>query len=264
MKIPFTKLHGTENDFLVTWAFEAPSEGLEEAARRICARTTGVGADGWMLAWAEGGGLRTRLFNSDGSEAEISGNGTRCAAAFALLKNVTAGPELTITTGAGPKRLRLLSRRSGLFQFEMNMGLPQTEELHATMHLAGRDFDATLLDVGNPQCAIFVDRLPKDWRIAAREAEQHPRFPHRSNVSFVEVIDRHTIRAVFFERGAGETRSSGTGSAGAALAAILRCVADSPVEIQTPAGQLLLRWDQSVYLTGPAELVAEGEFFLEY
>jgi diaminopimelate epimerase len=181
-----------------------------------------------------------------------------------VLKNVVPGPEITITTGAGPKHLLLLSNENGLFQFEMDMGLPRTEELHATMHLAGRDFDATILNVGNPQCAIFVDQLPDDWRIAAREAERDPRFPNRSNVSFVKVVDRHTIRAVFFERGAGETRSSGTGSAGAALAAILRCEADSPVRIQTPAGQLSLRWEQSVFLRGPAKLVAEGEFFLEY
>lgn len=264
MKIPFTKLHGAENDFLLSWASEAPSEELPEIARRICARATGVGADGWMLVWPESEGLRTQLFNSDGSKAEISGNGTRCAAAFAVLKNVVPGPEITITTGAGPKHLLLLSNENGLFQFEMDMGLPRTEELHATMHLAGRDFDATILNVGNPQCAIFVDQLPDDWRIAAREAERDPRFPNRSNVSFVKVVDRHTIRAVFFERGAGETRSSGTGSAGAALAAILRCEADSPVRIQTPAGQLSLRWEQSVFLRGPAKLVAEGEFFLEY
>ena len=264
MKIPFAKLHGAENDFLLTWANEAPSENLPETARRICARTTGVGADGWMLAWPEPDGLSTRLFNSDGSTAEMSGNGTRCAAAFALLKKVSTGPDLTVTTGAGPKKLHLVFRRNYLFQFEMDMGEPRLEELHASLHLAGRDFDATLLNVGNPQCAIFADRLPDDWRAVAAEAERHPRFPHHSNVSFVQVIDRHNIRAVFFERGAGATRSSGTGSTGAAVAAILRCIADSPVEIHTPAGQLMLRWEKSVLLTGPAELVAEGEFFLEY
>lgn len=269
IRIPFTKLHGAENDFLLTWAREAPEENLPETARRICARTTGVGGDGWMLAWPEEDALRTHLFNSDGSEAEISGNGTRCAAAFALLKGAATGPEITVTTGAGPKHLRLISRQGNRFQFEMDMGLPRTEELRAKMHLAGRDFDATVLNVGNPQCAIFVERLPPDWPphdwlIAAREAERHPRFPNRSNVSFVQVMNRHVIRAVFYERGAGETRSSGTGSTGAAAAAILRGDADSPVEIQTPAGELLLRWDQSVFLTGPAELVAEGEFFLEY
>jgi diaminopimelate epimerase len=264
MKIPFTKLHGAENDFLLTWANEAPAENLPEAARRICARTTGVGADGWMLASPDHNGLSTRLFNSDGSTAEMSGNGTRCAAAFALLHNVTPGPDLTVKTGAGPKHLHLISRRGGLFQFEMDMGDPQVEELRATMHLCGRDFDATLLDVGNPQCAIFSGPFPEDWRTIAAEAERHPRFPRGSNVSFVQVIDRHNIRAVFFERGAGETRSSGTGSTGAAAAAILRCVADSPVEIHTPAGRLMLRWEKSIFLTGPAELVAEGEFFLEY
>jgi diaminopimelate epimerase len=264
MTIPFTKLHGAENDFLLTWADKAPSANLPETARRICARTTGVGADGWMLISPEQNGLSTRLFNSDGSTAEMSGNGTRCAAAFALLKNVRSGPDLTVVTGAGPKQLHLISRQGGRFEFEMDMGLPQVEELRTTMHLAGRDFDATLLNVGNPQCAIFVDSFPDDWLVAAAEAERHPRFPHRSNVSFVQTVDRHSIRALFFERGAGETRSSGTGSTGAAVAAILRCVADSPIEIHTPAGQLMLRWEKSVCLTGPAELVAEGEFFLEY
>lgn len=263
-KIPFTKLHGAENDFLLTWAEAAPREDLAETACRICARNTGVGGDGWMLVGREGEALRTRLFNSDGSEAEISGNGTRCAAAFALLKGVSIGPDITIITAAGAKHLRLISRRGNAFRFEMDMGEPHLEELHASMQLAGRTFDATILNVGNPQCAIFVDSLPEDWRTAAQEAERHPRFPKRSNVSFVTVVNRHTIRAVFFERGAGETRSSGTGSTGAAAAAILRCVADSPVEIQTPSGQLLLRWDSSVFLTGPAELVAEGDFFVEY
>jgi len=262
--IPFTKLHGAENDFLLTWAAQAPLESLPELSRRICARTTGIGADGWMLVWPEGTDLRTRLFNSDGSEAEMSGNGTRCAAAFALLNNPAAGPEILVTTGAGPKKLRLLSRHGNAFAFEMDMGLPRPEEIRATLHLAGRDFDACILNVGNPQCAIFVDALPEDWRSAAAEAERHPRFPSRSNVSFVEVLDRHTLQTVFFERGAGETRSSGTGSTGAATAAILRGVAETPIEIRTPAGPLRLRWDDSVYLSGPAELVGEGRFWIEY
>ena len=260
--IPFTKLHGAENDFLLTWADQAPEQDLPQIARRMCARTTGVGADGWMLAWPGEGGLRTRLFNSDGSEAELSGNGTRCAAAFALLKNAASPPMIAITTAAGRKELNIISLTDGKFVFEMDMGLPVVEELRTTMRLAGADFDATILNVGNPQCAIFVERLPENWRAAAAEAEAHPRFPKRSNVSFVTVLDRNTIAAEFYERGAGETRSSGTGSTGAACAAILRGVVDSPVEIRTPAGPLLLRWDSTVYLTGPAEIIAEGTFFL--
>jgi diaminopimelate epimerase len=260
--ISFTKLHGAENDFLLTWAEDAPSDNLPDIARRVCGRTTGVGADGWMLVSKHGAGLRTRLFNSDGSEPEISGNGTRCAAAFAISQGISSGPEVPIMTAAGEKLLRLISRDGNRFLFEMNMGLPRMEELHAAMRLNGADYDATLLNVGNPQCAIFVDQLPEAWRVAARQAEGHKRFPNRSNVSFVRVVDRHTIDCVFYERGAGETRSSGTGSTGAGCAAILRKAVDSPVEIRTPAGSMSLRWDDSVYLTGPAELIAEGRFFL--
>lgn len=260
--IPFTKLHGDQNDFLVSPEQDTPAGDLTDIARRICARSTGVGADGWMLVSQGAGKLRTRLFNSDGSEPEMSGNGTRCAAAFALWKGLATGLEIPIITAAGEKMLRLISRDGLRFLFEMNMGLPRMEELHATMHLAGSDFDATLLNVGNPQCAIFVDELPWNWRAAAEEAEAHPRFPNRSNVSFVRVTNRHAIECVFYERGAGETRSSGTGSTGAGCAAILRKAVESPVEIRTPAGSMKLRWDDSVYLTGPAEVVGEGRFFL--
>ena len=262
--IEFAKLHGDENDFLLSWADGIAEEDLPVVARRICARTTGVGADGWMLVCRAEGGLRTRLFNSDGSEPEISGNGTRCAAAFALRNHVVPPPDVTVTTVAGPKKLHLLTQAGQKFVFEMDMGLPAIEELNATMQLGGNAFEATILNVGNPQCVIFAGSLPTNWRSLAEEAERHPRFPHRSNVSFVEVRDAHHIDAVFFERGAGETRSSGTGSTGAAVAAILRGYAESPVDIRTPAGSLRLRWEESVYLTGPAEFIAEGTFFLDY
>src|SRR5450631_2366412 len=106
---PFTKLHGAENDFILSWADDSPRTNWPEIARRICARTTGIGADGWMLVWRESGGLRTQLFNSDGSEAEISGNGTRCAAAFALLNNAASPPTIAITTAAGRKELNVMS-----------------------------------------------------------------------------------------------------------------------------------------------------------
>ncbi len=263
LTIPFIKLHGAENDFILTWRQDAPPQALPEVARHICARTTGIGADGWMLVETDRGGLRTKLYNSDGSEPEISGNGTRCAAAFGLYTGAVAPPSFIITTAAGPKLLRLISRTSLAFEFEMDMGLPQLEELHSPLDLAGVHYDATILNVGNPQCAIFVSEMPLDWRIPAAQAESHPRFPKRSNVSFVKVNDRHSIDALFYERGAGETRSSGTGSTGAAVAAILRKEVESPVEIRTPAGSLHLRWDTSVFLTGPAEVIGEGTFFLD-
>ncbi len=257
--IPFAKLHGAENDFLITWG-ESIHQGadLPSLARRICARTTGVGADGWMLAWRTPEGLRTRLFNADGSEPEISGNGTRCAAAFAYLEGHIEKPEIVITTAAGPKHLQLIHRAGLQFQFEMDMGLPQMQELHAALPFAGRNWDASILNVGNPQCAIFVADFPADWRTIAAEVEAAPRFPHRTNVSLVKKISDHVIEALFYERGAGETRSSGTGSTGAAVSAILRNLVQSPVEIKTPAGPLHLRWAESVFLTGPAEFVCKG------
>jgi diaminopimelate epimerase len=262
-EIPFTKLHAAENDFLLTLTQQAPEENLPEIARRICARTTGIGADGWMLVTPEHEKLRTRLFNSDGSEPEMSGNGSRCAGAFALLNGLVSGPEIELLTGAGHKSLRLLSRDANSFLFEMDMGLPRVDELRTTMRLADEYYDVTTLNVGNPQCVIFVDDLPQRWREAAKEAEAHPRFPKRSNVSFVRVVAPDAIDVLFYERGAGETRSSGTGSTGAASAAILRGVVESPVEIRTPAGSMSLRWDDSVYLTGPAELIGEGKFFVD-
>jgi diaminopimelate epimerase len=262
IKIPFSKLHGAENDFLLTWANEAPEARLPEIARKICARTTGIGGDGWMLVSHEGEQLITRLFNSDGSEPEISGNGTRCAAAFGLWTGALTGEVVFISTAAGLKALKVLARKKTCFRFEMDMGEPQylAHEIRAKLELPSGSFDATVLNVGNPQCAIFVDSLPDDWRSIGALAEMDSRFPHRTNVSFVRVIDKHNIEATFFERGAGETRSSGTGSTGAAVAAILRGEAESPVIIHTPAGELTLRWEESVYLTGPAEFIGEGVF----
>jgi diaminopimelate epimerase len=263
--LPFAKLHGAENDFLLTWAEEAPVVDLPETSRRICSRNTGIGADGWMLVWRATPGIRTRLFNSDGSEAEISGNGTRCAAAFGLLKGALAGPDVEVITAAGTKQLHVIQQQRNSFLFEMNMGQPlyQAEEVSTPLVLSTGVYDATILNVGNPQCAIFVDTLPSNWRIPAAEAEGHSRFPQRTNVSFFSVRDPHSIDAVFYERGAGETRSSGTGSTGAAVAAILREKVQSPVQVHTPAGSMTLRWDDSVYLTGPAELIGEGIYFLD-
>jgi diaminopimelate epimerase len=117
------------------------------------------------------------------------------------------------------------------------------------------------VDVGNPQCAVFVNQFEANWEETGAGIEAHPFFPKRTNVSFVRVLDEHTIEVRFFERGVGPTLSSGTGSTGAAVAAILRGVAKSPVEVRTLAGNLDLRWDDSVYLTGPAVLTGRGEFY---
>jgi diaminopimelate epimerase len=198
-----------------------------------------------------------RLFNSDGSEPELSGNGTRCAAALLLLDR-TEG-EVRIRTGAGIKHLRLIGRNGPEYLFEMNMGQIRVAGLHATVQ--GRD--AVIMDAGNPQCALPVQDFDFDWRAVGKNVEHDPLFPNRTNVSFVKPIDRHTIDVRFWERGAGETNSSGTGSSGAAMAAIARGLAESPVTVMTPAGPLQVRLEGSMYLTGPSQIVLNGTFFYE-
>jgi diaminopimelate epimerase len=264
MKIPFTKAHGAKNDFLLTWEASAPSADRDAVARAICDRHTGIGADGWMLvappvdADAEGS---IQLYNSDGSVAEISGNGTRCAAAF-LIKHGLAAGVVRVRTGAGIKTLRLLKRGGLAFEFEMNMGRPEITAEQFSLGLWGGARDCTILWVGNPQCAVPVHDFDFDWRGTGAEIEKHPHFPNRTNVSFIKPVDRHPIEARFWERGAGETMSSGTGSTGAAAAAVARGLAEWPVRVLTPAGPIDLREDGDILLLGPVEIVAEGEFFL--
>ena len=266
MRVPFTKAHGAGNDFLLTWAGDAPGEDLPALARMICSRHTGVGADGWMLVDGPPQGVvcdaSVRLFNADGSEPEMSGNGTRCAAAFLMEAGFLKGPEMRIATGAGVKHLRLIDRQGLEYLFEMNMGRPECDEgeLRRMLPLDGGVREVTSLSVGNPQCAVFVDDFNFDWRRVGAEIEGHPHFPDRTNVSFVRPVDAHTLEVRFFERGVGETMSSGTGATGAAAAAILRDVATSTVRVLTPAGPMDLRWDGDIFLTGPAVIVAGGEF----
>ena len=264
MQIPFTKAHGARNDFLLTWREQLPMQvgDLAALARAICDRHTGPGADGWILITdaSKRAPAAIELWNSDGSRSEISGNGTRCAAAL-LVESGEAGDDVRIATGAGVKTLRLLHRHGHCYSFEMNMGSAKIEDLHATL---APGHECVVLNAGNPQCAVFTGDFEFDWRGMGAGLERHPRFPHRTNVSFIRVVDDHTLDVRFFERGAGETMSSGTGSTGAVAAALARGWVSSPVHVHTPAGPLELRVENDdIYLEGPAEIVAEGQFYYE-
>jgi len=260
MNIPFIKAHGARNDFLLTWRDELQDEldDIATAAIAICDRHTGIGADGWLLiSPGVTEDAKIELWNSDGSRSEISGNGTRCAAAL-LVEQHAAGPDVRVSTGAGLKHLRLLERHGHAYSFEMNMGAAVIEDVHATIE----ERECTILNVGNPQCVFFVDDFDFEWQALGARIERHPRFPKRTNVSFVRVVNGHTLDVRFFERGVGETMSSGTGSTGAAAAAFARGLVTPPVQVLTPAGPLALRWeDGAIFLAGPAELIGSGEFF---
>ena len=266
MNIPFVKAHGALNDFLLTWTTDVPETAdFPAIARAICQRYSGIGADGWMLVRPGSGNAHgaIQLINSDGSPSEISGNGTRCAAALLVREGHAPSNHVTIRTGAGSKDLEVRHRDGNRFEFEMNMGPAKFPgEVLSTLDLAQGSREVTILNVGNPQCAVFVDDFDFDWRTLGAEIEHHAYFPARTNVSFVRVISPDRLEVRFYERGAGETQSSGTGSTGAAAAARARGLVSSPLTVDTPAGPLAIVWrNEDIYLTGPAELTAQGLFY---
>jgi len=267
--LPFTKTQAVGNDFLVVEWADIEALGVEEGglgalAEKICDRYFGVGADGLEVVYAStNADARIRVFNSDASEAEISGNGTRCVAAYLLSERDFDAP-LRIDTVAGVKTIESVGREGNRFDLRMSMGSPSyhDEDVACELQLKSGPRACTILDVGNPQCALFVDDFDWDWRAVGAEIERHPRFPNRTNVSFIQVLDRNVIDVRFWERGAGETASSGTGSTGAAVAAVLSGNVESPIEVRTVAGPMRLIWDGDVVLEGPAEIVATGQYRL--
>lgn len=265
-RIPYYKAQGAGNDFLISWREQVAGLDPSAVARAICDRHRGIGADGWYVLARPASNteavVEAQLYNADGSLAEVSGNGTRCIAAV-LLAEELAGPELTIQTGAGPKFVRLLARQDLAFEFEVAMGNPrwQPDELNTPLRLSQGVLHVSIVHVGNPQCVVFVDAFPPNWSTLAAEIERHPRFPNRTNVSFVRVLDPQHLEARFYERGVGQTLSSGTGAVGAAVAAILNARARSPVEVLTRAGSLRVRWEDQLYLAGPAQILGKGEFY---
>jgi diaminopimelate epimerase len=268
MQIPFVKAHGAKNDFLLTPDGDVPAKVPHaELARAICDRHTGIGADGWLQVGPgdQDADAAIRLYNSDGSLAEISGNGTRCAAGYLVYRGIVTSELVRIRTGAGIKHLRLLDRSGLRFTFEMNMGAAEIHQQRFELPLAAGVRDVSLVWVGNPQCAVPVEHFDFDWRAEGAEIESHSQFPDRTNVSFFRAVDEHTLEVRFYERGAGETMSSGTGSTGAVAAAMARGMINSPVLVRTPAGPLELRCDlnitKDIYLIGPAEITAEGAFY---
>ncbi len=256
--VPFTKASACGNDFLIIDGQHAP-DGIAEFTRHICDRHSGVGADGveWLLP-VEDADAAIRLVNSDGSEAEISGNGTRCVAAYLAANN---GREaFRIQTGAGLKFCSLISRHGNMFEFETAMGEP-TLKGALNLELAFGKISGTQVSMGNPHFVIFADQIPANWRERAAAIQAQREFPDGVNVEFVRVIGNNAVEVRFFERGAGETQSSGTGSCAAAMAAISAGKVNSPVSVHAPGGSQVVRWEQGeLFLRGPAQIICRGEY----
>ena len=279
MKI--AKIHSLGNDFLIIDETETPGlEEKESLARRVCERHTGMGADGLLLISIEDVDqsiVNFRVFNADGTEAELSGNGLRCAAAYLYWNKKITKSHIRFKTPAGKRDCELIESKGNIFDVKIEMGVPHLKSgeipfddgtehervidyplsIHHKMH------PITLVNVGNPHCAIFVDRFPAriEWHQIGREIELHPFFPNRINVEFIRVLNRAEIEVLFWERGVGETLSSGSGSCASAVASILKGLTDKKVNVQTSMGKLTVEWDQDiVYQIGPSEIVFEGEY----
>jgi diaminopimelate epimerase len=259
MAIPFTKASACGNDFLIVDGAVAPAD-ISQFTQRICDRHNGVGADGveWLFP-AHEADVEARLINADGSSAEISGNGTRCVAAYLCAEH---GKEsVAIQTGAGLKACTLTARSGNTFEFEIAMGVPEFIAELAIPTSFG-EVRGAAVSMGNPHFVAFMGEFWPDWQARAAEIQRSSYFKHGVNVELLIVQDRRNIKACFFERGVGETRSSGTGSCAVAVASIVSGYTDSPVRVHAPGGTQLVRFEKEVFLRGPAELICQGQFFV--
>ncbi|MGA3090914.1 MAG: diaminopimelate epimerase [Terriglobales bacterium] len=263
-RIAFTKASACGNDFLLVGGTVAGGN-LPALTRRLCDRHFGVGADGveWLFPEAVGegnGDVRALLINADGSEAEISGNGTRCVAAEICSRDEQKAA-VVVRTGAGLKTCRLVGRQGATLEFETAMGPPVVGS-QLSIETASVQVLGTQVSMGNPHFVIFGDRFPDQWQRQAALVQKQPLFPQGTNVEYVVVRSANEIEIRLFERGVGETQSSGTGSCASAVAALAAGRVESPVTVVAPGGSQTVRWEGQVYLRGPATLICRGEFLV--
>ena len=261
--INFTKAHACGNDFLIIEGEPSPA-----LAVKLCARNTGIGADGIeFFEWTGDRSGRIHLVNADGSAAEISGNGTRCVAAWmAHHKQLRPGDSVAIETDAGLRECRLVKTNGHQFEFEQGMGIPELRDQSVTL-ADGTKVSGVSVSTGNPHYVIFTDNpeftaYNRTWQELGSEICFHPDFPEQTNVEFVRVIDTNFIEIRIFERGVGPTRSSGTGTCATATASIARRALSPHLLVRAPGGEQRVDWSgngSEITLTGPAELIAAGE-----
>jgi diaminopimelate epimerase len=269
--IHFAKAHACGNDFLVVTEDAAAGHNWAELTRVLCARNTGVGADGVeFFAWTGSKSGRIRLHNADGSIAEISGNGTRCVAAWmGLMIGAKAGDELRLETDAGLRICRINEVRADegySVEVTTGMGIPVARRKRVDLE-DGRSIDGVSVSTGNPHFVILVDNADfsvagHSWHEIGAEICLHNDFPNQTNVEFVRILSRSEIEIRILERGVGPTTSSGTGTSASAAAAISFHNCSSPLRVIAPGGAQSVSWGASgteLELTGPATLIARGE-----
>ncbi len=279
----FIKFHGFGNDYIVIEAHQLTAvPDLGTFARAICNRHFGAGSDGIAIVSQSveaGADFNVRIFNPDGSEAALSGNGTRCAAAYLYYQKLWGEKVLRLNTRSGIKLYRLHDEKQGRYVFESELGKPglhsdsipmSTEHalervINYPLKVGEETFAVTAVQIGNPVCCIFVDDFNAlDWRRIGKTIETHKQFPDRTNVVFIRVLDRQQIELQIWERGVGETTASGSCSCAAAVASMINRKTERLVTALMVGGEAKIHWreDDEVVITGTAEVVYSGDWLV--
>lgn len=275
-RISFTKMQGLGNDYVYVEELESPVQNAPELARQISDRHFGIGSDGLVLIGrSEVADFRMRIFNADGSEAEMCGNASRCVGKYLFDKGFARCSEIRLETLAGIRLLHLHTQRGVVTQVRVDMGSPRFDPadiaikaegdsfINRSIVINGRPYRVTAISMGNPHLVVPVHDLDRlDLEKLGPLFERHHLFPKRINTEFVEVIDRENIHMRVWERGSGETLACGTGACAALVACALNGATERNAAVHLAGGILRIEWDDEgvVYMTGPAVAVFSGEY----
>lgn len=277
MKFSFSKWHGLGNDFVIVNGFTEKIENYPQMAVQVCDRHTGVGADGLVVVLPSTvADFEMRIFNSDGSEAEMCGNVTRCMARYVYENGLTDKTKITLETKAGIIKPELIFIDGILSTIRVDMGEPRLKRSEIPMSgeendkvvsevltVQGVEHFITCVSMGNPHCIIFVNDLAEtDLALIGPMVEKHPIFPRKTNVEFVQVLNKQKVRMRVWERGAGITMACGTGACATLVAGVLTGKIDRQAVVELDGGELVIEWglDNHVYMSGPAVEVFRGEY----
>jgi len=275
----FSKMHGLGNDFIVIDARDKEDIDYNSLAKRMCHRHIGVGADGILLVLnSDVADIRMRIINSDGSEAEMCGNGIRCFSKYVFERGIVKKDKFKVETLAGIIEPQLILNDYGFVdKVKVNMGKPsfkrkdipmqgdpESDAINTSIEVEGKEYKITSLLMGVPHTVLFVDDVEKvDIYTLGPKIEKHEVFPRKTNVNFVQVIDKNNIKVRTWERGAGATFACGTGSCASVIASNLNGFTERKVNVHLYFGTLEIEWcdDDIIFMTGPAEEVFVGEYF---
>ncbi len=275
----FTKMHGIGNDYVYVDCLKETVDQPSELAKKVSDRHFGIGSDGLILIKAsDAADFKMDMYNADGSRGEMCGNGIRCVAKYVYDKGLTDKTQISIETAGGIKYLDLTVSDGKALLVKVDMGAPvlTAEKIPVTadtdevvgqpLGVGGKEYTVTCVSMGNPHCVVILDEDVRklDLEKTGPLFENHERFPNRINTEFINVLDERTIRMRVWERGSGETLACGTGACAAAVAAMLNGRTKDEVTVKLLGGDLQIRWDRAqntVYMTGAAETVYEGEIF---